>query len=54
MSIIWAFDDLENMHNLYCGDDCIMRFCSSLRKHAKSVKKKKKKKELKSHQDATK
>ena len=34
MSTIWAFDNIENKHNLYCGEDCMEKFCDSLGEHA--------------------
>ena len=59
MSRIWAFDDIENKHTLYCRKDCVKTFCEYSREHAKNVidfEKKKilslTKQELKSHQDA--
>ena len=59
MSTIWAFDNIENTHTLYHGEDCMKRFCTSLREHAKNIidfEKKKMltltKEEQKSHQDA--
>ena len=59
VSTIWAFDDIENKHTLYCGKDCMKKFAESLREHAKNVidfEKKKMlpltKEESKSHQDA--
>ena len=59
MSTIWAFDNIENKHNLYRREDCMEMFCTSLKKHARIVidfEKKKMlsltKEELKSHQDA--
>ena len=58
-SKIWTFDNTVKKHTLYCGKDCMKKFCESLRKHAKNIihfKKKKilqlTKEELKSHQDA--
>ena len=60
MSTIWAFDNIENKHTLYRGEDCMKTFCTSLREHATNVidfEKKKMlpltKKELKLHQVAT-
>ena len=60
MSIIWAFDSVENKHSLYRGEDCMKNFCSCLRKNATNVLNFEKKivlpstkKELKSHQDPT-
>ena len=60
MSTIWAFDNIENKHTLYCGEDCMKKICDSLGEHAAyviSFKKKKMlqlpKKELKLHQYAT-
>ena len=57
MSTIWAFDNIEKKHTLCCGEDCMKRFCTSLREHATSqinFKKKKMipltKEELKPHQ----
>ena len=34
MSTIWAFDNIENKHTLYCGEDCMKKFCTSLRENA--------------------
>ena len=58
MSIIWAFDHIENKHTLYRGKDCVRKFCTSLRERTKSINGFEKKmlpltkEELKSHQDA--
>ena len=59
MSTILAFDHIETKHTLYCGKDCMKKFCTSLREHVKTIiafEKKKMlsliKEELKSHQDA--
>ena len=59
MPTIWAFDNIENRHTSYRGEDCMKKFCTFLREHATNViifEKKKMlpltKKELKSHQDA--
>ena len=56
---IWAFDNIGNNHTLYHGEDCLKKFCESLKEHAKSIidfgKKKMlplTEKEIKSHQDA--
>ena len=35
--IILAFDNTENEHTLYCGKDCMKKFCTSLREHATNV-----------------
>ena len=37
MSIIWAFDSVENKHRLYRGENCMKKFCSSLRENATNV-----------------
>ena len=37
MAAIWGFDQTGNKHTLYCGKDCMKKFCESLRKHAKSI-----------------
>ena len=37
MSTIWGFDHIENKHTLYCVEDCMKKFCTSLRQHAKNV-----------------
>ena len=37
MSIIWAFNNVENKHTLYCGEDCMKKFSESLREHAKNI-----------------
>ena len=59
MSTIWTFDNIENKHTLYCGEGCMKKFCTSLRKHATDVINFEKKKmlpltkeELKSYQNA--
>ena len=59
MSRIWAFDHIESKRTLYCGKDCMKKFCESLREQAKNMidfEKKKMlpltKEELKSQQDA--
>ena len=59
MSTIWTFDYIEKKHTLYCGKDCMKKFCTSLREHAKNIidfEKKKvlllTKEKLKPHQDA--
>ena len=36
MSTIWAFDNIENKHTLYCWEDCMKNFCT-LRKHATNI-----------------
>ena len=36
MSTIWAFDHIENKHTLYCGKDCMKKFCT-FREHAKNI-----------------
>ena len=58
MSAIWGFDHIEIKHTLYCGKDCMKKFCTSSREHAKNVidfEKNKMlpltKEELKSYQD---
>ena len=33
----WKFDHIENKHTLYCGKDCMKRFGTSLREHAKNI-----------------
>ena len=59
VSTIWGFDHIEDKHTLYHGKDCMKKFCTSLREHAKNIidfEKKKMlpltKEELQSHQDA--
>ena len=34
-STIWAFGHIEKKHNLYHREDCMKKFCESLREHAK-------------------
>ena len=34
MSTIWALDNIKNKHILYCGEDCMKNFCTSIREHA--------------------
>ena len=28
MSTLWVFDNIENKHTLYCGEDCMKKFCT--------------------------
>ena len=37
MSTIWVFDDIENKHTLYQGEDCMKKLCTCLREHAANV-----------------
>ena len=37
MSNICAFDSIENKHSLYRGEDCMKKFCSSIREHSANV-----------------
>ena len=60
MSTIWAFDNIENKHSLYRGEDFMKKFYIPLKEHAAGVINFEKKKmlsltekELKSHQDST-
>ena len=42
MSTILAFDNTGNKHTLYRGEDCMKKFCTSLREHATNVFEKRK------------
>ena len=33
MSTIWTFDGKENKHDVYRNEDCMKKFCGSLREH---------------------
>ena len=37
MSTIWAFDGIENKHDVYQSDNCMKRFCKSLKEHAVKI-----------------
>ena len=37
MSTVLAFNNIENKHTLYRGEDCVKKFCNSLREHAKNI-----------------
>ena len=37
MLTIWVFDNVESKNDLYRGEDCKKKFCTSLRKHATNV-----------------
>ena len=37
MWTILAFDNIENSHSLHRGEDCIKKFCSSPREHARNI-----------------
>ena len=55
---MWAFDNIENKHSLYCGEDFMKKFYISLREHTANLIKFEKKKvlplmeDLKLHQDS--
>ena len=34
LSTTWMFHGLENKHDVYKGEDCMKKFCASLREHA--------------------
>ena len=34
MPTIWAFGNIENKHTFYRGEDCIKKFCTSIRENA--------------------
>ena len=60
MSTIWAFDNIENKHSLFRGEDYTKKFCISLREHTANVNNfgirkmlLSTEKELRPHQDAT-
>ena len=59
MSTIWGLDHTENKHTLYCGKDCMKKFCDSLKEQAETIILSEKRKmlplakeELKSYQEA--
>ena len=37
MSTIWAFNNVENKRTLYRGEDCMQKFCTSLRECATNL-----------------
>ena len=37
VSTISGFDHIEDKHTLYRGKDCMKKFCTSLREHAKNI-----------------
>ena len=37
MSAIRGFNNIENKHTLYCGEDCMKTFCTSLIEHTTNV-----------------
>ena len=44
MSAIWAVDNVDNKHSLYCREDCMKKFCISLKEHAADAVNREKKK----------
>ena len=59
MPTIWAFDNIENMHTLSRGEDCMKKFCTSFRDYVTNIINFEKKRmlaltkeEIKSHKDA--
>ena len=37
MSTIWAFDGIENKHDVYQRYNCMKRFCKSLKEHVVKI-----------------
>ena len=37
MSTVWAFDGIENKHDVFKGEDFMKKFCESLREHSVKV-----------------
>ena len=37
MSTIWTFDGKENKHDVYRNEDCMKKFCGSLREHEMKI-----------------
>ena len=37
MSTIWTFDGIENNHDVYRGENCMKKFCKSLREHSMKI-----------------
>ena len=37
LSTIWAFDHIENKHTLDHWEDCMKKFCSSLREYGTNI-----------------
>ena len=37
MSTITSFKSIENKHDVYRGNDCMKKFCESLRQHAEKI-----------------
>ena len=37
MPKMWAFDHVENKNTLYYGNDCMKKFCESLKEHVKDI-----------------
>ena len=53
ISAIWVFDNIENKHTLYRGENCMEKFVTTLINFEKKKILPLTKKELKLHQDAT-
>ena len=37
MSTVWTFDGIGNKKNVYRDEDCMKKFCESIRKHAMKI-----------------
>ena len=37
MSTMWTFGGIENKHDVYRDEDCMRKFCESLREHATKI-----------------
>ena len=37
MSTVSPLKSIENKHNVYRGEDCMKKFCESLREHAMKI-----------------
>ena len=35
--MIWTFGGIENKHNVYSGENCMKKFCESIRTHAMKI-----------------
>ena len=35
--MIWTFNSMENKNNVYRGEDCMKKFCESLREHTVKI-----------------
>ena len=37
MPTTWTFDDIENKHDVYRGEECMKKFCEFIRENTRKI-----------------